>query len=157
MRTNSYPSRHGARDLLLRALLAALALLTLLLLLLFAPRSASAQCFPNPTGETAVGLRNASSHYLLFFIDSLRMDGVPAGDRSTFFIVAPGEHHLRAEAVINGGTVSASRTVFVPESHVCTWTVTDPRAKSGAERYALKDGLGRDARRDFAAWRGRRL
>lgn len=154
MRTESNLSR---RDLLLRALLAALALLALLLLLLFAPQSASAHCLPNPTGETAVGLRNASSHYLLFFIDRLRMDGVPPGDRSTFFIVAPGEPHLRAEAVIGGETVSASRTVFVPESHVCTWTVTDPRGKSAGSQKELRDSLRRERLRGFARRRGRRL
>ena len=137
----------------LRAVLPVLAFV----LLLSASQAASAQCFLNPTGETAVGLRNASSHYLLFFLDGMRMDGVAPGDRSIFFVVAPGEHDLRAEAVIGGETVSASRTVFVPEGHVCTWKVTDPETKSGGTQTELRDSLGRERLRDFAGWRLRRL
>jgi hypothetical protein len=94
-------------------------------LLLAAAQTASAQCAPSPTGETAVGLKNASSYYLTFYIDGVRKDGVPPGDRSVDFVVTPGEHALRADATIDGETVSASRTGGVPAGHVCTWTVTD--------------------------------
>ncbi len=87
---------------------------------------ATAQCLVNPTGETAVGLKNASSYFLTFYIDSVNRGGVPSGDRSVDFIVSAGGHALRADAVIGGETVSASRSVTIPAGYVCTWTVTDP-------------------------------
>lgn len=99
-------------------------------LLFFISQTASAQCFPNPTGETAVGLQNASSYFLTFYIDGVSKGGVPAGDKSVDFIVTPGEHTLRAAAVISGETVWATRVADVPSRNVCTWTVTDPQAKS---------------------------
>jgi hypothetical protein len=87
---------------------------------------ASAQCVQNPTGETAVGLQNDSSFYLTFYIDGVNKGGVPPGDKSIDFVVSPGEHALRAEALISGEIVSATRTATIPEGYVCTWTVTDP-------------------------------
>ena len=85
-----------------------------------------AQCLESPTSETAVGLKNASSHFLMFYIDDLNKGGVPAGDQSVEFFVWPGEHTLRAEAKIGDETVSVTRKVLVPVGYVCTWTVTDP-------------------------------
>jgi hypothetical protein len=73
-----------------------------------------------------VGLKNASSHFLTFYVDGVNKGGVPSGDRSVDFLVTPGEHRLRAEAIINGEVVSANRVASVPAGHVCTWTVTDP-------------------------------
>ena len=55
------------------------------------------------------------------------MGGVPSGDRSVDFSVTPGSHLLRADAVIGGETVSASRMATIPAGYVCTWTVTDPQ------------------------------
>lgn len=129
-----------------RILLWLLAALMACALILFAAQAVAAQCVANPSGETAVGLRNASSHYLLFFIDGLRMDGVPPGDRSIYFIVEPGEHVLRAEAVINGETRSAIRTGEVPKGYVCMWTVTDPPDWRGG---VLRVSLGNETKRDF--------
>lgn len=119
--------------------------------ILFAASSAaSAQCYQNPTGETAVGLQNASSYYLTFYIDGVSKGGVPAGDRSVDFVVTPGEHTLRAEAIIVGETVSAERTAIIPEGYVCTWTVTDPpsakaasKERSAKERWEFRDSLRR--------------
>ncbi len=87
---------------------------------------AVAQCLVSPTGETAVGLKNASSYFLTFYLDGANQGGVPAGDRSVDFLVSPGTHTLRADAVIGGETISASRTAMIPAGYVCTWTVTDP-------------------------------
>ena len=114
--------RRAARQFSPRALINGLACA----LLLVAVQTASAQCVPNPTGETAVGLKNASSYYLTFYIDGVRKDAVPSGDRSVDFVVTPGEHTLRAEATINGETSSATHTGEVPKGHVCTWIITDP-------------------------------
>ncbi|HEX6185101.1 MAG TPA: hypothetical protein VFZ44_14540 [Pyrinomonadaceae bacterium] len=109
-----------------RILLWLLTALMALALILFVAQTAAAQCAVNPTGETTVGLRNASSYYLTFYIDRVRKDGVPPGDRSADFVVTPGEHVLYAEATIKGETSSVSTTRVIPKGHVCTWTVTDP-------------------------------
>jgi len=116
---------------------------TVLLLLAF--HNASAQCFHNPTGETSVGLRNASGHFLVFYIDGINHGGVPAGDRSVDFIVSPGGHTLRADAVVDGETVSASRTATIPAGYVCTWTVTDPPKIRPGNPTAFKDALPSEA------------
>jgi hypothetical protein len=84
------------------------------------------ECLPNPSGETAVGLQNASSYFLTFYIDGVNVGGVPPGDRSLDFVVIPGEHMLEAEAVIVGGRIMASHTGVVQAGFVCTWIVTDP-------------------------------
>lgn len=104
-----------------------------IMLLLLSYTVASAQCVPNPTNETAVGLKNASSYYLTFYIDGERKEGVPPGDRSVDYVVTHGEHTLLAEAVIAGETVSASRTADIPEGYVCTWTVTDAPVDEATE------------------------
>ncbi len=98
----------------------------LVALLLLASQVAGVQGVANPTRETAVGLKNSSSHFLTLFIDGVNVGGAPSGDRSIDFVVTPGEHTLRADAVIGGTTVSASRTADIPAGYVCTWTVTDP-------------------------------
>ncbi len=147
MRTHSYSSWDNLKQLLLWLLTALLALVFVIAV----ARAAAAQCVANPTGETAVGLKNASSYYLLFFIDGMRMDGVPSGDRSIYFIVEPGEHVLRAEAVINGETRSAIRTRKIPEGYVCTWTVTDPPDKTtGGAQKEFRDSLRREPKTDAA-------
>jgi uncharacterized membrane protein len=98
----------------------------LVALLLLATQVAGAQGVANPTRETVVGLKNASSHFLTFFIDGVNVGCVPSGDRSIEFVVTAGQHTLRADAGIGGDTVSASRTADIPAGYVCTWTVTDP-------------------------------
>ncbi|HKS28695.1 MAG TPA: hypothetical protein VJS44_12790 [Pyrinomonadaceae bacterium] len=94
--------------------------------LLAAAPLASGQCFQNPTGETALGLQNASSYYLIFYIDGVNKGGVPPGDRSVDFVVTPGEHALRVDALVGNQIVSAQRIATIPEGYVCAWTVTDP-------------------------------
>jgi hypothetical protein len=104
----------------------------LVMLLLVSYSVASGQCVSNPTNETAVGLQNASSFYLSFYIDGVRKGAVPAEDKSVDFVVTPGEHTLFAEAVLGGETVSVLRTVNIPKGYVCTWTITDPPADSSS-------------------------
>jgi hypothetical protein len=98
----------------------------LVALLLLASQAAGSQGVANPTRETAVGLRNSSSHLLTFFIDGVNVGVVPPGEKSVDFVVIPGQHTLRAEAVIDGETVSASRMADIPVGYVCRWTVTNP-------------------------------
>ena len=145
MRSNYISSQHTARLLWRLIFWTILAII----LLLASYNVASAQCVANPTGETAVGLQNASSYYLTFYIDGVRRDGVPPGDKSVDFMVAPGEHTLRADAVINDQTVSASRTANIPEGYVCTWTVTDSADTSSKARRELQDYLRLNRLRAF--------
>jgi hypothetical protein len=148
MRPHTAPSRHAARSFLRKLLLAVLTCFSLLV----AIQTAEAQCVANPTGETAVGLKNASSFYLTFYIDGVKKDGVPPGDRSVEFAVTPGEHVLYAEATANGETTSVTTTKVIPKGHVCTWTVTDPppgaSISAGSKRgsfFALPGAEGRSA------------
>lgn len=104
-----------------------LSFLVAALAILLSAQAASAQCVESPTGETAVGLRNASSHFLVFYLDDVNKGGVPPGDQSVDFFVWPGEHTLRAEARIGDETLSVTRKVLIPVGYVCTWTVTDPQ------------------------------
>jgi len=101
-----------------------LALTVAVLILFVSP--IRAQCVPNPTGETAVGLQNDSSYFLTFYIDGVNVGGVPSRDRSVDFVVIPGEHILEAEAIVAGGRIKVSHMGVVPAGFVCTWTVTDP-------------------------------
>ena len=149
MRANFTLSRQAARRRLLTTVVTCI-------LLIVAAQTAAAQCVPNPTGETAVGLRNASSYYLLFFIDGIRMDGVPAGERSIDFPVTPGDHTLRADANVGGETVSAYRMGVIPEGEVCTWTVTDPSGNAGAGQKGFRDSLRVAPKRDSVRPGGRR-
>lgn len=145
MRSNFLPSNHAAR-LLWRLLFWTIVAITLLLATY---RVASAQCVANPTGESAVGLQNASSYYLTFYIDGIRKDGVPPGDKSVDFIVTPGGHTLRAEALINDQEVSTSRAGDIPQSYVCTWTVTDSLENSSKAGQDLRSSLRRESVRAF--------
>ena len=115
---------------------------------------ASAQCFQNPTGETAVGLQNASSFYLTFYIDGVNKGGVPPGDKSVDFVVTPGEHALRAEALIGSEIVSVTRTAALLEGNVCTWTVSDPPVAYRPVKKSLLVEVffgGADRKQRFAA------
>jgi hypothetical protein len=133
-----------------RKLVAVFRIMLAALFLLALSAVASAQCVQNPTGETAVGLQNASSYYLIFYIDGVNKGGVPPGDKSVDFVIKPGEHTFRADARIGGETVSAQRTATIPEGYVCTWTVTDPppassvnKERSDEGRSAFRDSLCR--------------
>ena len=118
-------------------------LLRLLVLgaLLLSTQSAPAQCLRNPTGETAVGMKNTSSLFLTLYIDTINKGGVPPGDRSVDFPVAPGTHILRAEGYINGEVIFTNRTVIIAPGYICTWTVTDPPPKPAEARRAFRDPL----------------
>lgn len=109
--------------------------------LLFSVQSALGQCVRNPTGETAVGLKNSSSLFLTLYIDTINKGGVPSGDRSVDFLVAPGGHTLRAEGFINGEVIFASRTLIIAPGFVCTWTVTDRPSRPAQGRAVFRDVL----------------
>lgn len=95
-------------------------------LLFFISQAASAQCVPNPTGETAVRLQNDSSFPLTFYIDNVKKEVVKPGDKSAGFVVKPERHIFYAETVIAGASVWVTLITDVPEGHICTWTVLNP-------------------------------
>ena len=128
-------SFQSTRFFRLSFLIAAFAILVL-------AQTVPAQCLESPTGETAVGLRNASSHFLIFYIDDVNKGGVPPGDQSVDFFVWPGEHTLRAEARIGDETLSVTRKVLIPVGYVCTWTVTDPQRFANRRLQTFRDSLG---------------
>jgi|GEM_PF-1636743 len=109
--------------------------------LLCSAQSVPAQCVRNPTGETAVGLKNTSNLFLTLYIDTINKGGVPSGDRSVDFLVAPGTHTLRAEGYLNGEVIFASRPVIIAPGFICTWTVTDPPSKPAQARAVFRDVL----------------
>jgi uncharacterized membrane protein len=109
----------------------------LVALFLVASQVAGAQGVANPTRETAVGLKNSSSHFLIFFIDDRIVGGIPSGESSGNFPVTPGEHSLRAETFVNGEKISASRTVFIHAGFAYTWTTTNPLARRIEKREQL--------------------
>ncbi len=114
-------------------------------LLLFISQPASAQCIPNPTGETAVGFKNESSFSLTIYIDAVKKAEVPIGEKSADFIVAPVRHILNAEVVIGGQSFWVTYAGDVPEGFVCTLTIADPEeAKS---RKKSKSEMRRSLRR----------
>ena len=119
-----------------------LSLLIAAFAILFSAQTAPAQRLESPAGETAVGLRNASSHFLIFYIDDVNKGGVPPGDQSVDFFVWPGEHTLRAEARIGYETLSVTRKVLIPVGYVCTWTVTDPTKFPNRRVQTFRDSLG---------------
>lgn len=145
MRPHIIPSNHQVHRLWRLIFWA----LILIMLLLISYSAAAGQCIQNPTGETAVGLQNDSSYYLIFYIDGERKDAVPAGDRSVDFIVPPGEHTLMASALVQGETISVSRTANFSGTNICTWTVTDPPDAAGKNLKEFQNYLRRERLRAF--------
>jgi hypothetical protein len=107
------------------------ALIALLVLTMGFPWSLFGQCADHPDKRTAVKFSNESSFELTFFVDEDE-DGVivPAGAVSGETEVPPGEHLLRAKAVVRGQSFFVWTINEVPEGQVCTWTITDPSQRN---------------------------
>ena len=116
----------------------------LILLFLLTYRVAAAQCIPNPTGETSVGLQNDSSLYLTFHIDGIRKDGVPTGDRSVDFVVTPGEHVLqlavRVEPRSDFRIVREQRVIAQAQPLVSTVSAATPKSSAADTPWARPSG-----------------
>lgn len=97
---------------------------------------ALAQCRDHPAGLTAVRFVNESSYELTFFIDDDDKGTVAIGGASPEWEVYPGEHMLRAGAVIGDQALWVWVVNEVPRGQVCTWTITDPPLESS--RYKTK-------------------
>ena len=121
----------------------ALSFLSVAFGILFSAQTVPAQCLESPTGETAVGLRNASSYFLIFYIDDVNEGGVPPAYQSVDFFAWPGEHTLRVELRIGEYTLSVTRKVLMPVGYVCAWTVTDPPGVRPHTLPIFKESRGR--------------
>lgn len=65
------------------------------LAILLSAQTVPGQSLQSLAGETAVGLKEASSHFLVFYMDDLDKGGVPAGDRSVDLRLARRTHSSR--------------------------------------------------------------
>ena len=109
--------------------------------------TARAQCFVHPNTNTALKFSNESSFDLAFFIDenekgvfvrSLQLSGE--------IETTPGDHLLRARAVVKGKEFWVWSINEVPPGHICRWTVTDPPRETGPQTRIFNIV---DPRRDF--------
>jgi hypothetical protein len=90
-------------------------------------QSAFGQCVEHPKGKTALIFSNESRHELTFFVDDELKTVLASGDKSEEFEVEPGEHLLRATAVLMGMNVSVQTVNPFPAGYVCTWTIENPK------------------------------
>lgn len=97
----------------------------------------SAQCVDHPDDKTAVVFNNESSYDLTFFVDGDEKAMVRSRAVSDEWEIAPGDHLLRARAVLRGKAFWVATVNEVPKGQVCTWTVNDPgeRGSAAADIY----------------------
>ena len=81
------------------------------------------QCVDHPAGRTALTFSNETSYDLTFFIDDDEKTTVLAKTSSKEWEVRPGEHQLRARAVIADQTPWVWSVNKVLEGQICTWTI----------------------------------
>ncbi len=113
----------------------------LILAIVFTPLIAAAQCESHPRGLTALRLDNQSSYALTFFVDYDRSLAVASRTISSEVVVEPGEHLLRARAVVDKQELWVAAMNEVPKGMLCTWTIIDPDSDDravGPYRDALR-------------------
>ena len=81
----------------------------------------SGQCVDHPGKKTAIVFSNESSYALTFFIDDEEKAFVRSRAVSGELNVEPGEHLLRARAIIRGKSFWVATVNDVPKAQVCTW------------------------------------
>lgn len=92
-------------------------------------RQLRAQCIDHAEGKTAVKFANESRYDLTFFIDDDEKGIVVlAGKVSKEFEIGPGEHLLRARAIVRGRSFWVWAENEFPKGQICTWTIDDPQA-----------------------------
>ncbi len=91
----------------------------------------SGQCVDHPGKKTAIVFSNESSYALTFFIDDEEKAFVRSRAVSGELNVEPGEHLLRARAIIRGKSFWVATVNDVPKAQVCTWTINDPGVQAG--------------------------
>ena len=98
----------------------------------------TAQCVEHHDKTTALKFSNESRFELTFFVDEDE-EGVvvPSRTVSDEISVEPGEHLLRARAIVIGESFWVWAVNEVPQGQVCTWTVTDPPRREQPWRSIL--------------------
>lgn len=117
-----------------QAIFSGISIVGFVLLILICAQCVQAQCVKSPNGTTALKFSNESSYDLTFFIDQDEKVTLTPKTVSTEFPVEPGEHILRARAMIAEVSMWVYTGNEVPEGHVCTWTIDDP--PKGRQRSA---------------------
>lgn len=106
-----------------------------------------AQCVEHPDMKTAVKFSNESRFELTFFIDEDEHGVlVPSKSVSREIAVEPGEHMLRARAIVRGKSFWVWTVNEVPQGQICTWTVEDPPRTSVAVDNRIRTTLDIDAK-----------
>lgn len=91
----------------------------------------NAQCEDHPEKKTAVRFSNESRFELTFFVDEDEQGVfVPPKSISREVSVEPGEHLLRARAVVRGEIFWVWSVNEVTQGQGCTWTIEDPPRQS---------------------------
>lgn len=105
-------------------------------------QTVSGQCVDHPDKKTALKFANESGYDLTFFVDDDEAGVVVASKTvSMEQEVGPGEHLLRARAIIRDAGFWVWVVNDVPEGQVCTWTIEDPPSKPGRVNYRYRSSI----------------
>jgi len=93
------------------------------------------QCTVHPNGKTALRFSNESRYELTFFVDDEQV-GITVSPRQVTSEreILPGEHILKARAVLERQELWVWSWNEVPAGYLCVWTVEDP--KTGRSKWA---------------------
>lgn len=117
-----------------------------------------AQCVEHPEKKTALVFDNQTSFDLTFFVDEDEK-GVSVASRtaSNELEVEPGEHLLRARAVVKGQSVWVWIINEVPAGHLCTWTITDPSTVIATANNRYRTAIAAPSKRKIKSKKIRRM
>jgi len=117
----------------------------------------TAQCAEHPDKATAVRFSNESRFELTFFVDE-EEEGVVVSSRSVSdeISVKPGEHLLRARAIVIGESFWVWAVNEVPQGQICTWTVTDPPRRERPWR-SISDVIQNDFKKSISSKRAMKI
>lgn len=101
----------------------------------------SGQCVDHPAGRTALNFSNQTSYDLTFFVDDDEKVTVRAKTSSNEWEVGPGEHQLRAGAVIADQTLWVWTVNEVLKGQICTWTIEEPQPEPARAKDKYRSTL----------------
>jgi hypothetical protein len=86
------------------------------------------QCSVHPEGRTALRFSNESRYELTFFVnDDMTGQVIRSGQIGPEREVPPGEHLLRARAILERQELWVVSWNEVPAGNLCVWTIEDPK------------------------------
>lgn len=101
----------------------------------------SGQCVDHPDNKTALVFNNESSYDLTFYVDDDEKATVRSRTMSGELEVEPGDHFLRARAIVRGRAFWVAVVNEVTKGKVCTWTVDDPDGQPSAVPDKFRSAL----------------